>query len=139
MHYSVLAEHYERLEKTRKKLEKRDILAELYRQSSDDDLYKTALLSIGIVFPAGQLELGIAGEMIKRVIAKVAGASIDEVTKKFKETGDLGSAAELLLRNKKQATLGKKDLTVEKVFENLRKLPELAGKGSQEKKVEMIA
>ncbi|MBI2578212.1 MAG: ATP-dependent DNA ligase [Candidatus Aenigmarchaeota archaeon] len=139
MRYAKLVECYEKLEKTTKKLEKRDILAGLYRDCEEDDLYRVTLLSMGAVFSAGGLELGIAEETIKRVIAKVTGAGEADVTKKFKETGDLGLAAEQLLKNKKQETLGRKDLTVEKVFENLRKLPEISGTGSQDKKILLIA
>lgn len=139
MRYAKLVECYEKLKKTTKKLEKRDILAELYRDCEEHDLYRVTLLSMGAVFSAGGLELGIAEEMIKRVIARIAGAGEADVTKKFKETGDLGLAAEQLLKNKKQLSLGKKELTVEKVFENLRKLPEISGTGSQERKLTLIA
>ena len=71
MRYSTLVQFYQRLESTPKKLEKRDILAELYRQCSEEELPKVVLLSMGTVFPSGALELGIAGEMMKRVIDRV--------------------------------------------------------------------
>ncbi|MFH0832927.1 MAG: ATP-dependent DNA ligase [Candidatus Aenigmatarchaeota archaeon] len=138
MRYSRLADYYERLEATTKKLEKRDILSELYG-SSGDDLSRVVLLSMGIVFPAGDLELGVAKEMIKRTITKTYGISEKELDKKFKETGDLGLTAEFFSKNKRQSVLSRKDLDVEKVFDNLRKLPEISGAGSQEKKVSLIA
>src|SRR3989338_1362745 len=139
MRYSTLVQFYQRLESTPKKLEKRDILAELYRQCSEEELPKVVLLSMGTVFPSGALELGIAGEMMKRVIARVSGTTDTQITKKYKETGDLGLTAEQFLKNRKQSTLGKRELSVEKVFENLRKLPEIGGAGSQEKKILLIA
>ena len=139
MRYSTLVQFYQRLESTPKKLEKRDILAELYRQCSEEELPKVVLLSMGTVFPSGALELGIAGEMMKRVIARVSGTTDTQITKKYKETGDLGLTAEQFLKNRKQSTLGKRELSVEKVFENLRKLPEIGGAGSHEKKILLIA
>lgn len=139
MHYSKLAECYELLERTAKKLEKRDMLAGLYRQCSEEDLPRLVLLSMGTVFPAGDLELGVAAETMKRVIGKVTGAGEDALTKKYKETGDLGLTAEHFIRNRKQATLARRELTVERVFENLRKLPAIGGAGSQEKKISLIA
>ncbi|MBS3053049.1 MAG: ATP-dependent DNA ligase, partial [Candidatus Aenigmarchaeota archaeon] len=102
-------------------------------------LPKVVLLSMGTEFPSGALELGIAGEMMKRVIARVSGTTDTQITKKYKETGDLGLTAEQFLKNRKQSTLGKRELSVEKVFENLRKLPEIGGAGSQEKKILLIA
>lgn len=137
MRYSKLVDYYERLEATTKKLEKRDILSELFKSS--DNLSKTVLLSMGVVFPAGDLELGIAKEMMKRVIMKTCGITEKELERKFKETGDLGLTAEFFVKNKRQKSLAKKELDVDKVFENLRKLPDITGAGSQEKKVALIS
>lgn len=138
MLYSILADYYERLEATTKKLEKRDILAELYSKSGDD-LTKVVLLSSGTIFPAGELELGIAREMMRRIVMKTYGVEEKDVVKKFKETGDLGSSAEFFAGHRKQRQLAKKELTVEHVFENLRKLPEIAGAGSQERKIALVS
>ncbi len=139
MRYSELVNFYQKLEATTKKLEKRDILAELYMKCSGEDLPKVVLLSMGTVFPPGGLELGIASEMMKRVIARVAGVTETQITKSYKETGDLGLTAGHFIKNRKQATLAKRELEVGKIFENLRKLPEISGQGSQEKKILLIA
>lgn len=138
MKYSSLVKYYERLEATTKKLEKSDILAELYRKISDDDLGRTVLLSMGVVFPAGEMELGLAREMLQKIIVKTYGIDEKGAVKKFKETGDLGSVAEFFAANRKQMLLVKKELTVEHVFENLRKLPEITGVGSQERKIALV-
>ena len=42
-------------------------------------------------------------------------------------------------KNKKQTTLAKETLTVEKVFENLNLIAKQEGKGSQEKKIDLVA
>ncbi len=138
MKYADLVSHYERLEKSTKRLEKRDILSELYKNSGHD-LSIVVLLSMGVIFPKGQEELGIAEGMVKRAIAAVSGASDSGIVKLFRETGDLGLTAERLLTAKKQATLGMRELTTNRVFESLRKLPSLIGKGSQEKRIALIA
>ena len=138
MLYKELAVYYERLENTPKKLEKADILAELYSRSGSA-LSKIVLLSMGIVYSQGELDLGIAAEMMKRVISKCCGASEKDLEKKFKETGDLGLSAEFFISRKKQLTLARKELTVDMVFGNLRKLPEISGKSSQERKISLIS
>ncbi len=137
MLYQTLADYYERLEATAKKLEKRDVLAELYKKA--DDLYPVVLLSMGSVFPAGDKELGVASGMMKRVITRVCGIADAELTKRFKETGDLGRVAEFFIKSRKQLSFAKRDLTVQKVFDNLRRLPSISGGGSQEKKISLIA
>ncbi|MCX6819035.1 MAG: ATP-dependent DNA ligase [Candidatus Aenigmarchaeota archaeon] len=137
MEYRRLVEVYEKLEATTKKLEKRDILSEFYKNCSEEDLSKVVLLSMGIVL-TGELELGIAREMVKRIIIKSTGSSESELMKKFKETGDLGATAEYFIQHRKQYSLGKRTLTVEKVFNNLRQLPEITGSGSQERKISLV-
>jgi DNA ligase-1 len=136
MRYSEIVKYYERLEATTKKLEKRDILSELYRECGEQDLERVVMLSMGVV--STELDLGIAKEMVKRSLSKAFGVSAGEVEKKFKETGDLGLAAEFFTKNKKQSALAQKILTTEKVFDNLMKLPEVAGSGSQERKLSII-
>lgn len=139
MRYSKIVEVYKKLEGTTKKLEKTKILADFYSECKEDELYRAVLLSAGTVFPRGDEELGIADGMVKRVIALITGASEKEVVAAFKSTGDLGSAAEKLLADRRQKTLGKKELTIEMVFDNLRELPEISGTGSQDKKISLIA
>ncbi|MBI4162914.1 MAG: ATP-dependent DNA ligase [Candidatus Aenigmarchaeota archaeon] len=137
MQYSKLADLYEKLESTAKKLEKRDVLAEFYKKS-DSSIGKVVMMSTGSVFPAGSLDLGLARGLMKKIIAKSSGSSLDAVNKTFKETGDLGLTAEHLMQKKKQVSLGSHVLTVEKVFSNLKELPNLTGKGSQERKVDLV-
>ena len=57
MKFLQLAELYERLDATTKKLEKRDILADFYKRCNEDQLYKAVLLSMATVFPRGDQEL----------------------------------------------------------------------------------
>jgi DNA ligase-1 len=138
MLYKELCNVYERLEKTTKKLEKRDILAELYKKCEGNTLYQIVLLSMGIVYPAGQ-DLGIAENMMKEIICRSYGVSEKELEEIFKKTGDLGLTAEHFADRKKQVTLFSKNLLVENVFQNLRKVAETTGEKSQEKKMSYVA
>jgi len=139
MRFKELAELYKSLESTTKKLEKTDMLADFYKKCPAEKLYKSVVLSMGTVFPRGEQELGIAAELMKRIISRVTGASEKDVVNTFKNTGDLGMAAERLLGERRQRVLGRKELTIDLVFDNLRKLPDISGSGSQEKKVSLVA
>ncbi len=134
MKYMQLAELYQRLEGTTKKLEKRNMLADFYKEC--DGLEKVVLMSTGIVSTTE--ELGVAREIVKKIIMKAYGVDEKIVTKKFKETGDLGSTAEFFAANKRQRTLLAKELTVDRVFENLKDLPKVTGQGSQERKQQLV-
>ncbi len=140
MNYSELVKVYEQLESTTKKLEKRDILAQLFKTAPKDLLYKVVLLSQGTVFPASsEEEIGIATNMMVRIISKATGENEKVVVASFRKTGDLGLTVEELVSKKKQRTLFQRKLTVEKVYENLRRLPSVTGAGSQDRKIALVA
>lgn len=131
MQYSEIATLYEKLGAEPSKLGKTAILKVLP---------KVVLLSQGLVYPKyTMLELGIANQMMVKCLSKITGLSSDEVENEFKKTGDLGLTAEQLLKMKKQVTLFRKKLTVNFVFDNLKKLPAITGAGSQERKPNLIA
>ncbi|MEM5794458.1 MAG: ATP-dependent DNA ligase [Candidatus Aenigmatarchaeota archaeon] len=140
MDYSTLVEVYKELENVSAKLKKTEILAKLFSQAPIEDLEKVVLLAQGLVYPKYTgLELGIATQMMIRAISKATGVKPELVEEKFKETGDLGLAAEQCVKSKKQVTLFTKKLTVSYVFKNLQELAVVTGKGSQEKKLKIIA
>jgi len=140
MDYSILAETYEKLEKIPSKLQKTEILADLFKKTPAEELPKVVLLIMGRVFPIySEHELGIANQMMLKTIAKASGFSVKEVEQKFKKTGDLGLTAEECIKGRRQATLLRKKLTVDHVFESLKKLPFQTGQGSQEKKLAIIS
>ena len=123
MKYSELVKVYEELERTSSKLSKTDILSELFKNTTKEDLYQVVLLVQGLVFPKySGYELGIALQMMLRAIARSSGFSQEKVEEMFKKTGDLGLVAEECVKTKKQVSLVKKELNVENVFKNLQKL-----------------
>jgi len=140
MDYSVLAGTYERLKAVSSKLKKTDILAELFSRTPAEEIQKVVLLCQGIVFPKYKMmELGIATQMMTKAIAKATGFRPSDVEEKFKKTGDLGLVAEECIKSRKQTSLLRKKLTIDFVFSNLQKLATITGKGSQEKKLNLIA
>ena len=140
MFYEKIAEVYEKLETTSSKKEKTRILANLFRESPEDVLPKVVLLSQGLVYPKFlERELGVATQMLIKIIAKATGFKEKEVVEIFKETGDLGLTAEKCVEKRKQVVLFRKKLTVGYVFDTLRKLAEISGAGSQERKIKLLA
>jgi len=142
--YSKLADTYQRLESTQKTLEKTDILAELF-QTSGEDLNHTVLLARGKIYPDwDERDIGMSSRMTQDVIAEATGYSKEKVEELWKDKGDLGLAAEELVKNKKQQKLMATTLTVEKVIQRLRKVAEMSKDGSsqsvsQDKKKKEIA
>ncbi len=140
MLYSELASVYEKLEATTKRLEKKDIIAALLKKASEEDLERIMYLLQGRVFPAtDERKIGISSQLMIKAIALATGTNAERVTKIFKKIGDLGIAAEQLVREGKQKTLYSKKLEVKKVFDNIIQAAELSGKGTVSKKVGLIA
>ncbi len=138
MKYATLVGVYERLESTSKRLEKTFILSEFLRTA--DELDRVMLLVQGRVFPNWDTsELGMAAKLLVKSISLATGASLEKIDSLWKETGDLGTVAAELTKSKSQATLFSQPLSVQKVFDNLRKLSELEGAGTVDRKVQLVA
>jgi len=136
MLYRKLAELYEELSSTASRLKKIEILAGFLKHLDDKNIL---YLLLGDIYPEyDERKIGISNQLAIKAISKSIGTEKDEVVKLWKEIGDLGKVAEKLKSKKRQATLSSRNLTVEKVLDNLRKLPELEGKGTVEKKLALI-
>jgi DNA ligase-1 len=139
MDYSKLVEVYERLEKTRSRLEMTSIISGFLKDVPIDDLPVMMLLLEGRVFPLwSDKELGVGAKVIVKAISTVSGVSEAKIEDIIRETGDTGLAAEKALSNKSQTSLYTSELSVKKVYSNLDKLASLTGKGSQDKKISYI-
>ncbi len=140
MEFKKLAKCYEALEATTKKLAKRDIVAKFIKETPTDLLEIIVALIEGRIFPAWQeTELGVAENIMYEALARATGLPEARIKNEAKKAGDLGTAAEAILKKKTQRTLASKTLTVENVYKNLVKIPTLAGAGSISQKVSLIA
>ena len=140
MHYEELVRIYSQLEKTTKRLEKVDIISEFLKKTDKEDLDKIIKLLQGKVYADWEeLKLGMSERLILKAINKTTGVSQNAIENLWKKTGDLGKAAEELIKNKYQRTLTSKKLTLEKVYENLRKLAEMEGEGTVDRKVLLVS
>lgn len=140
MLYSKLCEVYEEVESHASHLKKTEILAEFLKELKKEKDKQIVYLLQGRVWPDYiEKEFGISQQLTIKALEKASGLSNQEIVRKFKRIGDLGEVAAEIVKDKKQATLFSSKLTTEKVIENLKKLPELVGKGTVEKKIALIA
>lgn len=142
MEYKKLAELYNLLESTTLKARKTRILADFFRSTGENDIEKVTLLSMGRVFPEwSSEELGVASQLVIKIISKAYGASPDFIISRWKKLGDLGLVSEELCGKKKQAFLPikRKALTIDKVFSSLALIPSFSGAGSQDKKITLAS
>ena len=140
MDYSKLVDIYEQLNRTTKRLEKTHIISEFLKEISTDEMEYVMLLLEGRIFPNYDArEIGVASRLMLKSLSVATGISVDKIENEWKKTGDLGIVAENVIKTKKQVTLHSTKLTVKKVLDNLRKLTELEGEGTVERKTQLIA
>ncbi len=137
MDYQEVCQVYRDLEKTSKGLEKTTILAKFLAKIKTEP--ELIYLIQGRVFPDyDEREFGISEQLAIKAISKSTGFNESRVVSEFKKLGDLGLSAEKIMQDKRQSTLFSKKITTDKVLANLRKLPELEGKGTVEHKLNLI-
>ena len=136
MKFAKLAQYFEKLEATSKRLELVDILSKLFKESDANEIGKICYLIQGRVAPFFEpVEIGMAESMVSQAIGKAYGKSKDEVLKLYRRKGNMGLAAKELASKHHHAG----DPTVEKVFEELLKIAKFTGKGTVEQKVSTLA
>ncbi|MBW2969225.1 DNA ligase, partial [Candidatus Woesearchaeota archaeon] len=137
MKYAELVGIYNKLESTTKRLEKTFYLSNFLKTVDSADLDKVLLLIQGKIFPSwDERKIGMAARLLLKAIQLSTGLNAE---KEWKQTGDLGKAAEKLVSVKKQVTLFSQELSIDKVFSNLQKLASLEGSGTVDKKVKLIS
>ncbi len=140
MDYSKLVKAYKELESTSKKLEKAHIVSNLLNETLETDLEKVIYLLQGRVFPEyDERKIGFSDRLAIKAIASSTGISAEKIEKDFAKKGDLGLVTEYLIKTKTQTTLLHKKITVDKVFENIRKLAELEGPGTVNRKLQLVS
>jgi DNA ligase-1 len=140
MDYSIIADTFEMMEKTTKRLELTDYLVKLLKSTPSELIDKVVYLIQGKLYPdyAG-IELGVADKLALRALAASSGLSIDKVEEMYRQTGDIGAAGELALQEKVQTTLFGEPMTVERLYSTLEKIAGLTGEGSQDMKLKYIS
>ena len=140
MDFSIVAEIFEKMENTTKRIELTNILVELLKKTPKKIIPNVVYLLQGIIRPNFEgVELGIAEKLAIRAISKSAGLPIKKIEDDYRDGGDLGLTASNMLKIKTQTTFTAEKITVERVYETLLKIAKLKGKGSQDLKMKHIA
>ncbi|MEM1689269.1 MAG: ATP-dependent DNA ligase [Candidatus Hadarchaeales archaeon] len=140
MKYLTLAETFEKLEKTSSYLEKNEIIVSLLQNTPPEYIEKVVLLLLGRAWPTYvSKETGVGIQQLKKAISLASGYPTSQVEHLLKKMGDLGEVAQELIKKKKQVSLFQKPLTVSDVFETIKRLPEITGESSIDRKIERVA
>ena len=140
MRYLLVANVYEQIENTTKRLEMTDYLVELFKKTPKNLIDKVVYLTQGKLYPDFMgIEIGMAEKLAIRAVARAAGRRIQEIENNLRETGDLGETAQKFLEKKLQVTFFQQPLTVERVYQTLDKIAKASGSGSIDQKISLLA
>jgi len=138
--FSTIVNILEQMEQTTSRLELTNYLVTLFKNTPSDLVDKIIYLIQGKIRPDYEgIEMGIAEKMIIRIISQISNISNDEVYRNYREKGDLGSVAEVIMKNKIQTTLFNEKVTIERIYLVFDKISKTTGKGSQETKIKSFA
>jgi len=137
--FSEVANAFERIEATTKRLEMTSLLVDLIKETPKDEVSKVVYIIQGKLYPdyVG-VELGLAEKLLIKAAAEVSSKPERLVEEDYKKTGDLGLSVEKLLRKKSQITLVRRPLTVKIVYETFDKIAHATGSGSVETKIRLL-
>ncbi len=138
--YSLIADAYEKIEATTKRLEMTDHLVKLLKETPKDVIDKVVYLTQGKLYPDFiGIEIGIAEKLAIRAVARATGHSEKEIEEDLRKTGDLGETTQKFLEKKTQVSFFPKPLTIERVYEILDKMAKSTGAGSVDLKISFLA
>jgi DNA ligase-1 len=138
--FSLIAETFEKMEATTKRLELTQHLVDLFKQTPPEVIAKIVYLIQGKIRPDFEgIELGVAEKLAIKALSKSTGIQIRKITEAYAEDGDLGHTAAKMIEQKMQTTFLTQDITAERVYETLYKIAKLEGARSQDMKMKYIS
>jgi len=139
MKFAIVAEYFEKLEATTKRLEMFDILSELFKKTPSEDVDKLVYIIQERIRPAFEgVEIGMADKMLEKAIARATGTDLKVVSTLHKKKGDLGLVAEELAGKHSHKLVKPEELTLRQVYEGFLQAAEVSGTGAVDKKVGII-
>ena len=140
MRFLKVAHTFERLEKTSGRLEMTSILAQLFKETSPEEIGKLVYILQGLLLPSYYgVDLGLGEKFVMEAISSSTGYSRKEVEDCYKHKGDLGDCAEHFVKNRRQLSLYKEELELLHVYDVMYKIATLSGAGSVQSKIKHFA
>jgi len=158
MKFFELSSYFEKLEQTSSRLALIDILSDLLRKASKDEIDKIIYLTQGRIAPFFEaLEIGMAEKTVAESMARAYGSTKENVLKLYQKMGDMGVVAEKMAkrhsgdernedsriseqaRGSDSGRTSFARMTVSEVFETIKTIAKTSGEGTVEKKQTLLS
>lgn len=140
MLFKDLADTFDRIETEPSRLAMTAILSDFFKSVGTDEISHIVFLTQGKLRPDFYPQVfGMSDKLIIKAISSTVGIPESKVTETVIGEGDPGSAAEILIKSKKQMTLFSDPLTLERVVNGLIDIENAEGKDSQNRKTKLLS
>jgi DNA ligase-1 len=140
LRYSGIADAYEKIEATTKRLEMTDLLVDILKRTPKELIDKVVYLTQGRIYPEFvDLETGVAEKLAVKAVARASGRSESEIEGDMRTTGDLGETTEKFMAEKRQVTFFQQPLTIQRVYQTFDKMARASGSGTVNLKTALLA
>ncbi|WP_340694948.1 ATP-dependent DNA ligase [Hydrogenobacter thermophilus] len=114
MKFKELSQYFQRLEETTSRIEMSNILAEMLRKATHEDIDKVVYLTLGEILPPFRgIQMGVSEKLMMDALSKASSVKISQVEKLYKLKGDIGETAIELVNWEG------KELSVRQVYDEL--------------------
>ena len=140
MDYLIIADAYEKIEATTKRLEMTDLLVDLLKRTPKEVIARVVYLTQGKLYPDFLgVEMGVAEKLAIKALSRASGVSENTILSELQKSGDIGETSQKFLSKRKQSTFFTKTLTAERVYETLDKLAKTSGSGAVDTKMALLS
>jgi len=140
LRYTAIADAYEKIEATTRRLEMTDLLVNLLRNTPKEIIDKVVYLTQGKIHPDFiNLEIGVAEKLAIRALGRASGRRESEIEEDIRKTGDIGKTTQKFMAKKRQVTFFQRPLTVQRLYETLDKMAKTSGSGAVDLKMALLA
>ncbi len=135
----MIANAYEKIEATAKRLEMTALLIDLLKKTPVDLIAKVVYLTQGKIYPdfVG-LEIGVAEKLATKALIRASGRNETEIIDSLRKSGDIGETAQIVLSKRRQVTFGQRTLTLQRVYGQLDKMAKTTGSGAIDSKLSTL-
>lgn len=138
MKFAELAEYYEKLEGTSKRLELIDILSKLFKESDASEIGRICYLIQGRVAPFFEpTEIGMSENLVAIALARAFDSTKEEVIRSYRKFGNMGLAAQKLSESRSKNHESR--LSIKEVYDRLYRIAKTGGEGSVDKKLNALS
>jgi DNA ligase-1 len=141
LNYAEIADAYEKIEATTKRLEMTDLLVALLKDTPKNLIDKVVYLTQGKLYPDFEgIEIGVAEKLAVKALSRASGAKEATIEDNLRVSGDIGETTQVFLAKKRQAVLGaQRALTVQRVYDTLDKMAKTSGSGAVDSKMAVLS